>query len=260
MPTVTLSTKAYNNFQLKLVDEFLKSMLKGLKVETKICRVSSRGWVQTAISGEDENVALRYLAKEIGLCPTFLENIEKFSTVKGYVTDFNKKELDVDIGIFSPSTIDAAISLKYLQAQLVDGRKMALKKIAELFGFVENLPLWIKVLNVSDKNNRVEAVLSEKQFALSRNWTKSLLDRLIVLGASFSEVTLALKRTRCNRDIVSIESLGLFEHAIVCKLGTDAAGLIPRIGKKLRSANFSIFNPRRIIEFLGDSSMSLLQE
>ena len=260
MPTVTLSTKVYNKSQLKLVDKFLKSMLKGLKVETKICGVSSRGWVQTAVSGEDGKVALRYLDEEIGLCPTSFENMEKFSTVKGYVTDFNKEELHVDIGIFSPSTLDAAILLRSLQAQLVDGRKMALRKIAELFGFAENLPLWIKVLRVSDENNCIEAVLSEKQLAFYRNWPRSLLDRLIALGASFSEVMSALKRTRCNRDVVSIEPLGLFEHAIVCKLGTDAAGLIPRIGKKLWSANFSIFNPREIIEFLGDSSMSFVQQ
>jgi len=54
--------------------------------------------------------------------------------------------------------------------------------------------------------------------------------------------------------------LGLFEHAIVCKLGTDAAGLIPKIGKKLWSAKFSVFSPKRIIEFLGDYSMSFAQQ
>jgi len=203
---------------------------------------------------------LRYLAEEIGQCPTLLEQIEKFSTIKGYMTFFHKKELRMDMGIFSPITIDAVIPLKYLQAQLVDGRKIALTKIADLFGFVENLPLKIKVCSVDKENNHVEAVLSEMQLALYRSWTKSLLDRLIVLGASFNETTLGLKRTRCNRDVVNIESLGLFEHAIVCKLGTDAAGLIPKIGKKLWSAKFSVFSPKRIIEFLGDYSMSFAQQ
>lgn len=258
MPTITLSTKIRHRSQLKLADKFLKSTLKGLKVEMKIRGVSSNGWIQTEISGEDEKVALRYLAEEIGLCPTSFESMEKFSTAKGYIIGFNKEELHVDIGIFSPSVIDAAILLRSLQAQLVDGRKMALKKIAELFGLAENTPLWVKILSVNGKNTHVETVLSERQLALYRNWTKSLLDRLIVLGASFSEVMLALKRARCKRDVVRIELLGLFEHAVVCKLGTDAAGLIPRIGGKLWSASFSIFNPRRIIEFLGDSSMSFV--
>ena len=252
MPTVTLSAKVYNRFQLKFVDRFLKSMLKGLKVETKICEVSSRGLVQIAVSGEDEKIALRYLDKEIGLCPMLLEYVEKFSTVKGYMASLNKKELYVDIGVFSPSTIDAAISIERLQAQLVDGRKTASKRIAELFGFVKNLPLTVKICSVNKGNSRVEAVLSEKQLALYRSWTKSLLDRLIVLGASFNETMLSLKKARCNRDVLNIEPLGLFENAIVCKLGTDAAGLIPKIGGKLRNANFTTFNPREIIEFLGD--------
>jgi hypothetical protein len=256
MSTVTLPTKVGNNFQLKLFDGKLQSMLKSLKVETKICGLSSRGLVQITVSGEDEKVALNYLREEIGLCPTFLEHVEKLSTVKGYVASLNKKELYVDIGIISPFTIDAAIPLKRLQAQLVDGRKNAFEKMVHLFGFVENLPLSVKIRSVNKEKNRVEAVLSEKQLALYRNWTKSLLDRLIVLGASFDEIVLALEKTRCNRDVVSIETLGLFEKAVVCKLGTDATGLIPKIGRRLRNAHFSIFNPTEIVEFLGDYSIS----
>jgi hypothetical protein len=255
MPTVTLPTKVYNNFQLELFDEKLQSMLKGLKVETKICEISSRGLVQIAVSGEDEKVALNYLREEIGLCPTFLHHVEKFSTATGYVASLNKKELYVDMGIVSPTTIDAAISLKRLQAQLVDGRRIAFEKIADLFGFVENLPLDIKICSVNKEKSRVEAMLSEKQLVLYRSWTKSLLDRLTVLGASFNEIMLSLKRAGCNRDVVSIERLGLFENAVVCKLGTDAAGLVPKIGRKMRNANFSIFNAREIIEFVGHCSI-----
>ena len=255
MSTVTLPIKVYNNFQIKIFDEKLQSMLEGLKVETKICGVSSRGLVQIAVSGEDERVALNYLRGEIGLCPTFLQHAEKFSTVKGYVASLNKKELYVDIGIVSPNTVDATIPLKLLQAQLVDGRKMTLKKIADLFGFVENLPLTVKICGVNKEKSRIEAVLSEKQLGLYRSWTKSLLDRLIVLGASFNEILLASKKTGCNRDVVSIERLGLFENAVVCKLGTDAVGLIPKIGRKLRNANFSIFNPTKNARHLGEYSI-----
>jgi len=255
MPTVTLSTKVYNNSQMKLVDKTLKSMLNGLKVETKIAAISSRALVEITVWGEDEKVALRFLDEEIGLCPTSFENVEKFSTVRGYISSLKQEELHVGIGFSSSSTIDAVISLERLQAQLVDGRKMALKKIAELFGLVENSPLKVQVCRVNRGKSHVEAVLSEKQLSLYRNWTKLLLNRLVVLGASVGEIALALKRTGSNRDVVSIESLGLFEHSIVCKLGTDAVGLIPKIGGKLWTANFSIFNPTEIMGILGDYSM-----
>jgi hypothetical protein len=47
----------------------------------------------------------------------------------------------------------------------------------------------------------------------------------------------------------------MFEHAVVCKLGTDAAGLIPKLGRILGRAVLSVFNPRRILGLLGDGSM-----
>jgi hypothetical protein len=252
MPTVTLSTRIYNDFQLKMIEKLLESMLKGLKVETEICRVTPRRWVQITVSNEDEKVALRYLADEIGLCPTLLEDVEKFSTLRGYVSSIDKKGLHIDSGVSSPSIVDATVPVQQLQAQLADGRKIALKKIAELFGFCQNLPLTVKVFSVDRENNYIEAVLSERQVELYRSWTKNLLDRLIILGASSNRVMLTLKQARCNRDVINVESLGLFEHAIVCKLGTDAKGLIPKIGKKMRNITFSIFSPRRILKFFGD--------
>jgi hypothetical protein len=252
MPTVTLLIKAYNDFQLKLIDKFLKAKLEGLKVKTEIRGITSRRWVQTTVSGEDERVAQHYLADEIGLCPTRLERLRKFSMIRGRITSLNKSriELYVDIGVFSPDVIDAGISLQHLQAQLADGRKISLKKIAKLFGFCEKLPLSVKIHNVDQDSRRIETTLSERQISQYNGWTKSLLDRLIVLGASFHEVMLAVKQTRCNRDIINIETLGLLEHAIVCKLGTDAVGLIPKIGRKLGNASFSVYNPREIIKFL----------
>jgi hypothetical protein len=48
--------------------------------------------------------------------------------------------------------------------------------------------------------------------------------------------------------------MGMFEHALTCKLGTDAAGLISKIGRKLRNARFTVFNPRKIRKFLEPNS------
>ncbi len=258
MSTVTLHTKVYRNFQLKTVEENLKFTLKGLAVEAKICGVTPSGWVQIEVSGEDEKVALLHLANEIGVCPTRLERVEKFLTIKGHITALNKSnsKLCTDIGVFLPNNIDAIISLNHLQAQLVDGRKVAFKKIVEFFGFCEQMPLNVKILSLNEEKRYVEAVLSERQIAQYGGWMKSLLDKLIIVGASLYEVKLALKIAKCDRDVVSIEPLGLFEHAVTCKLGTDAAGLIPKIGKNLRNATFSVFNPRKILEFLGDYLIS----
>jgi hypothetical protein len=258
LPSVTLLTRIYSDSQLSQVDGNLKSLLSGLKAKTRILGVDSLGWVRISISGEDENVAARYLADNVGLCPTGLDKISKYSTFKGYVTDpsKSKNELWVDIGVSSPSHVEAAIPLGRLQAQLGDGRKMALSTVAQLFGFCENLPLHIRVTSVESEKGRVEAELSEKQQDQFAGWTRSLLDRLLIIGASYGEVNSAIRRTEFTRDIVKVESLGMFEHAVLCKLGTDAAGLIPKMGRGLRGAVFSVFNPRKILTLLGyDSAM-----
>ena len=258
MLTITLLAKAYDEARLRQVDGLLKTKLQGLKTEAQINGTTTRGWIRATVSGEDERAAVHYLADEIGLCPTNLERIEKFSTVEGRITGLNKNkgELRLDVGIFEPEVVDAEIPQSRLQAQLGDGRRIALGKLIELYGFCDNLPLAVKVSDLGRNKNRIEAMLSEKQLSIYRNWTESLLDRLIVLGASQQEVRSALERARSERDVVDVEPLGLLEFAVVCKLGTDAAGLIPRIGRSLRNAAFTVFNPRRIRGFFEESTIT----
>ncbi len=252
MPKVTLLTKIYNDTELKQIDKILKLALEDLQVETNILGASISGWIQVVLCGEDENIAANYLANEVGFCPTQLENVERFSTLKGYVTALEKsaKELCLDIGVFSPRMVYAKIPLHYLQAQLVDGRKLAIRKIAELFGFCENLPLTVKIISIDGEKSRIEAMMSERQLNQYRDWDKSLLDRLIILGSSAHEVRTALNNAGLKRDVVKVEPLGMFEHALVCKLGTDAAGLISKIGKILKDSKFTVFNPRKLRKFL----------
>jgi hypothetical protein len=251
MPTVTLLTKIYNNMQTRQIDRILRPKLEGLKVEARILETTANGWIQIAFSGEDENITANYLASEFGFCPIDLEHVERFATAKGYVIANEEKaeELCVDIGVFSPKIVYATIPLSHLQTQLVDGRKIALEKIAELFAICDNLPLTVKMLSVNMDKERIEAIMSERQLDRYENWRKSLLDRLIILGSSSYEVELVLDKADLRRDVIDVEPLGLFEHALVCKLETDAAGLIPRIGKMLRYSKFAVFNPKKILEF-----------
>jgi hypothetical protein len=252
MAIVTLLTKAHNNLQLTYVDKFLKSRFEGLRIAANVVGTTPSGWIRLTVSGDDEKVALYYLNDQIGLCPTSLERVERFSVTRGYLTleSQSKYDLYVDIGVFSPDIVHARIPLQHLQAQLADGRKIALRKLYELFGFCENLVLTIKISNINSDESRVEAVLSEKQLIQYRNWLNSLLDRLIIIGSPQREIEWALKKAGLDRDVLGVQSLDFLEHAVVCKLGTDAAGLIPKIGKTLRNATFTIFDPRKIIEFL----------
>jgi len=253
MPTVTLLAKAYTDVQFKHVHSLLNAKIRGLSAKVEVSGITPRRWVQIVVSGEDETVALRYLAEEIGFCPESQSQLQKFSSIKGSIVSIGKNGIGVDVGILAPKIVDAEASLSRLQAQLADGKKVPLDKIGSLYGFCESLPLAVKILSNDVLSGRIEAVLDEKQVAHYRDWTKRLLDVLVVLGASSEEVDLALKATGSARDIVAVEPLGLFEFAVVCKLGTDARGLIPRVGRSLRHARFSIFSPRKVLGFLGDT-------
>ncbi len=109
------------------------------------------------------------------------------------------------------------------------------------------MPLEVKILgDVDVEMGIVEAELSELQFSQFFRWVRSNLDRLLVFGVPLSSVERAVKASRHFRDIIRIESLGLFEHAALCKLGTDAVGLIPKLGSLLPTAVLASFSPRKV--------------
>jgi hypothetical protein len=252
MTTLILLTRISNNDQLKQIDKALKLPLNGLEVETEIIGTVADGWGQISILGEDERIATNYVIKEIGVCPINLKNVKRFSTLKGYITNIGKSrtELTVDLGIFEPKVVHAKIPLRHLQTELVDGSKIAMRKIVELFGLCDGLPLSVKVSGLDEEESRIDAELSSRQIRKYEVWRDSLLDRLLIIGSSLYEINATIEHERLYRDVVDVEPLGMFEHALTCKLGTDAAGLIPKIGRKLKKASFNVFNPKTLRQFL----------
>lgn len=252
MTTKTLSTRIYDANQLRQIETIISRAFEGLNVETKGLSAVAGRWVQLDVSGEDEAIASNYLAKNFGFCPSSLEKVKRFSVLKGYIINLekSKEDLHVDVGVFEPNLVYAAVPLRNLQAQLVDGRKVALKKILELFGFCNDFPINVKVRGMTAENDQIDAELPAIQVERYGQWTASLLDRLIIIGSSLPEVKRTINSTGLKRDIVNVEPLGMFEQALTCKLGTDAAGLISPMGQKLQNARFSVFNPKRITEFL----------
>jgi len=253
MPTVTLLEKTYGSYHPETFEPLFTSLCEGLKVKLTVVDATNRGWIRLEVSGEDETVALRFLDQKLGFAPVLLDNLRKFSVVRGKILSFaeDKSELQVDIGVFSPKTCDAVIPLQRLQAQLADGKALAFPQLTELFCLFEELPLSVKIVdNIDARKEMVEAELSEAQLSITTHWIRSCLDRLIVLGARFSEVEDALGRSKHSRDIIRVEQLSLFEHAVVCKLGTDAVGLIPKLGPLLPNATLSPFCPTKIKKFV----------
>ena len=162
----------------------------------------------------------------------------------------------LDLGIVSPKPCDAIISEKDLQVQLADGKQLAFPELVKLFCLYKNLPIEVKLIeNVNQNGSTVKAIFSERQISLIRSWIGSRIDRLIILGAQLYKVERALKGSRHFRDIIKTEPLGALEHVVLCKLGTDAIGLIPKIGRYLKSSVVLVpFSPKRIIKKIGNQA------
>ncbi len=249
MTTVTLLEKTYGSFSTQTFETILRSLCKGLRLKVKVQDKTVQNWIQIELSGEDESVALRLLDKEIGLAPGSADKVSRFSTLRGKVvgSDEAARELRVDIGVFEPIVCDAYVLLQRLQAQLADGKKLPLNHLIELFCLRDYAPLQVKILDDSKADKNLwEAELSETQLSQFSNWLASSLDRLLVFGASRREVEEAIRKAKHFRDVIKIEPLGPFEHAALCKLGTDAVGLMPKLGPHLRLASLCAFSPRRI--------------
>lgn len=251
MTAITLLDKAYGSFSHQRLETMLYSLCKGLRVKIRVKGETAREWVQIDIAGEDEPVALKLLDREIGLAPVSADEVGRLSGLRGKVisSDESMTELRVDVGVFEPRICDAVVTLQRLQAQLADGRTLPLQRIIQLFCLIDFMPVHIKIIgDLNSTEGFWQAELSEFQLSQFSDWLKSSLDRLIVLGAGVREVEVAVKRSSHFRDVLRIDALGLYEHAVLCKLGTDAVGLMPKLGPYLRHAFLVPFSPRKVKE------------
>ena len=247
MAVVTLLEKVYGRRSAKEFQRTFAEMCRGLNVKLKVLTCAPRGWIRLEVKGEDEKAALNFLKEEVGLAPVSIKNIRRGDIIRGRIISSKSKiELKLDLGVYEPEMIDASVPLRHLQAQLADGKKLALKTIIELYGLYPNLPLEVKVHRLDVESELIEAHLSEWQILLFDRWIRQTLERLIILGVTREEIEYAIKTLRLSRDIYAIESLGLLEHAIICKLGTEARGLIPKLGPKLQNAVLTPFTPTKI--------------
>jgi hypothetical protein len=261
MTTLTLLVKATNLGQAKQIDELLQTQFEDLDIEIQVLTNAANRWVQVSLSGEDEAIATSYINREIGTCPTSIENAKNYPVLRGYISklDLTKQEVVVDVGIFEPKIALATIPLKTLHSQLMNGKAVDLKKIAESYALAERSPLSIKPVSplTGEEVDGFQAELAVEQVEKLNSWQRSLLDRLVVLGASKETLENVLERTRLTRDVIDIETLGMFEHALTCKLGTNAAGLVSIVGRYLRNSVFVVFNAKKSLDLLIEHTLTL---
>lgn len=255
MVVLTLLEKVYapnRGIAWKRLKGTLLSTTSGVEVELKILGENERGWVRLEVSGEDETVVMNFLSKRFGLAPQSLEGLQAPLKMRGRVVDSGKigYGVYVDVGITVPEAIDVLIPLYTLRSQLAEGKKLSARKLIDLFCLHDNLPLEVLLTGVDLDKGGGDGEFSRRQLSTFERWVSSGLDRVIVLGATLGHVRWALKRTGASRYIAKIERLGLLEHSLTCRDGTDGPGMIAKIGQRLPGVPLYAFSPGRIKEEL----------
>ena len=214
----------------------LRSLLGDLDVEWKLS-ATTKNWVKVSLSGEDEEVSASLVREEFGEVPYSLKNVEVGKTYRGRFIDLGKVGYGtyVDIGIFKPTPKDALLPLYYLKRTF--GNKPVRQMIRE-FGWVDNLPVEVEVMDVEFGAREVELTFSERQLKEIRKLLSDGHDKLFITGTTSERVEEALIKTGHGRDVKRMEELGLMETLLVLKKGTQAPGIIKEIGPHLKGATF----------------------
>ncbi len=209
--------------------------LEGLEVP-ELDLDEERGWVKVRVAGPDEEAAENLLIRLYGRVPSIHE-VKEGDEFRGYLVDVGK----VGYGLYFKSFLedkDALYPLYQMRKQLVDGKKVPTRAIARAYGLMEGLALQLRVIKVEPEGVSVE--ISPRQLGLIKSIVYQELEALFVVGATPKELERALLRTGHKRD-VRVRRLSFLSHMLICKRGTQAKGLIPRLGPHLPGAVFSTF-------------------
>jgi hypothetical protein len=207
----------------------------------------TEGWATITVDGDDSEVVVELLSQAFGLAINHVSNVELHGNYRGVVKSLSASGLSVDIGVAHPKPLFITVKLNTLQAQLADGKQsMSCRTIARNYCIYPGLPISIRVTLCT--SNEIEGWLSDSQVSLLSAWISAGLERIQVYNCLPSRLDRAIRRSQLERDIISTMQLSLTVQSILCKIGTDAIGLIPRIGSILRKSQLEPFIPRRIME------------
>ena len=226
---------------------FLSSLEGELSASAEPAGFSKNGWTQVDVEGEDYEILTELITKELALAQTDISKIEMHGCYHAMVSGEHSGGLVVDIGIETPKPSKVIISLNALRAQLADGRPLSGREIIDNYCLIPGSTVAIRVTRLDPSSGAVEGWLSDSQIELFSDWIKLGLDRIHVFDCSRERLNYAIRKANLERDIISTESLTITAHSVQCKLGTDAVGLIPKLGSILRKNQLKPFIPRRIV-------------
>ncbi len=251
---VTILEKLYR----KGAEESLETMLSDIvsrydNVKIDSIEPSFRRWARVRLKGEGDVESCVYeIISEYDEVRSLFE-IDDGDIIYGKIIDLFKVGygIYVDIGIVGPEVVDALIPLYTLREQLAHGVKASVRDIGRSFGFVENLPLEIEIVSVSEDKKEIEARLTEDQAYYLLEMAADPYDRIIVSGMTRKGLQRAFKKAGVARFVRRIERWGLLENEVILDEGVDAPGILAKVGPFLPGCDVELVYDDKFIERLG---------
>jgi len=222
--------------------QFLDGESRGLQVQWEFSL--RKNWLDVKAAGDDAEVFLNVLRKRFGTIPVQLSKVEKWDLARGSVTGSGKVGFGVyvDLGIFEPVARDSLYPLHRMRAQLADGASKPCREILEENGLVDEFPLEVRVLDI--QGEKISAELSDGTRDMFNLWRRLPFDRVVAIGVGESEAERAVKAAGLWYDVIRIEPLSVFVQCLVCKIGTEAPGVIAKLGTRLRGVKLASVRTR----------------
>lgn len=223
----------------ELVSSFLEREARGLQVEWQF--FSSHGWFGVRAKGDDAEAFVNILKERLGEAPVQSARVERWDVLKGFVTGSGRVGFGVyiDLGVIEPVRKDALYPLHRMRAQLADGAAKPCRDILDENALVDYFPLLVVMTEIDGEKLTVE--LADRARDLLLSWKRLPFDRVLAVGVGRQQVENAVKSAGLQYDVIKIESLSLFVQCLICKIGTDAPGIISKIGGRLRGAGLASY-------------------
>jgi len=252
LSTLALAVRLYGPHRedgAKALLSLVEDLTEGLQVKATLRPVPPDGWVDLELSGEDAEPAEALIARELGLRPRSMDELAGTQALRGRISGHRPEQgLLVDVGLRQPEPVELLVPLAILRSQMPYGRWVNASQLAQLWCLQEHIPVELHLIRGGNPDRPPEAELSERQVEVFAEWVETGLDRVIAVGATLRKVRSALKASRHLMDAARLDRLGLLEVSVLCKLGTDAPGIIHDIGRFLPDIALHSFQPRRILK------------
>jgi len=230
---------------LRDLNELLKELASGLHVRHRIVGLTERGLIKLEIGGEDEDAFREMIHRRYGIAPIDLSNLELSDICRSFIIDSGKigYGLYVDIGVLKPKLIDGLYPLHSIRAQLTEGQQLPIRQIIDKYHLYDDFPLEVRIVEL--KEGKVEVELSDRQHESITEWSALPFDRVIIYHALLNDLQSAIRSLSVERDFAKVESLSLTTHLLTCKIGTEAPGIIAKLGSHLKGSRLLSFRPER---------------